>query len=56
MLGAKIVPALRVAAEKAPLCVVRHSFRITKLHSSRLDWHLSVTTEVNVKDKQTLAM
>jgi len=52
MLGAKIVLALRVVAEKAPLCVagmdagqerkqdarsfVRHSFRITKLHSSRL--------------------
>lgn len=50
MLGAKIVPALWLATEKGPLCVacmdagqerkqdaksfVRHSFRMTKLHSS----------------------
>ena len=34
----KVVPALRVVAPKAPLCVARRSFGITKLHSSRLDW------------------
>jgi hypothetical protein len=55
MLDAKIVPALRVAIKKAPLCVVRHSFRITKFHSSRLDWHLLlVATEAKIKDKQPL--
>jgi hypothetical protein len=40
MLGTKMIPALRVATEKAALFVVRHSFRITKFHPSRLDWHL----------------
>jgi len=35
--GAKIVPALRVVAEKAPLRVARCLFRITKRLSSRLD-------------------
>jgi len=37
--GAKIVPALRVVTEKAPLCVARHLFRTTKRRSSCLDWY-----------------
>jgi len=36
--GAKIVPALRVVTEKAPLCVSRRLFRITKRCSFCLDW------------------
>ena len=36
--GKKIVPALWVVTENAPLYVTRHLFRTTKLHSSRLDW------------------
>ena len=37
-LGEKTGPALRVEPEKAPYCVVRRSFGITKLLSSRLAW------------------
>ncbi len=36
-LGVKIAPALRVEVENFSLYVAHHSFRITKLHSSRLD-------------------
>ena len=36
--GKKIVPALWVVTENAPLYVTRHLFRTIKLHSSRLDW------------------
>jgi len=37
-LGGKTGPALRVEPEKAPYCVVRLSFGITKPLSSRLAW------------------
>ena len=37
--GEKIVPALRVVPEKAPLIVARRLFGMTKLRFSRLDWH-----------------
>ena len=37
-LGGKIAPALRVEPEKAPLCVARRSFGVTKCLSSCLDW------------------
>jgi len=37
-LKAKIVPALRVEPEKAPLGGARRLFGMTKLLSSRLDW------------------
>ena len=36
-LEAKMAPALRVVAKKALLRVARHSFGVTKPHSSRLD-------------------
>jgi hypothetical protein len=36
-LGAKMAPALRVEAKKAPLCVARRLFGMTKLLSSRRD-------------------
>lgn len=39
-LGAKLAPALRVVAKKAPLSVARRSFGVTKPLSSRLDWRL----------------
>jgi len=38
-LGRKIAPALWVVPEKAPYCVIRRSFGVTKLLSSRLAWH-----------------
>ena len=44
-LGSKIASALRVASENVPLSVARHLFGITKLLSSRLDWHFSDATE-----------
>ncbi len=34
-----MAPALRVVAKKPPLVVARRLFGMTKLHSSRLDWH-----------------
>tara|TARA_R110000787_G_scaffold50082_1_gene119680 strand:- start:1365 stop:1601 length:237 start_codon:yes stop_codon:yes gene_type:complete len=51
LLEANTVPALRVEAEKAPLHVARHLFRMTKLHSSRLCGAFSVTTEAAMKDQ-----
>ena len=33
-----MAPALRVEAKKAPLCVARRLFGMTKLLSSRRDW------------------
>ncbi len=35
-----MVPALRVVAKNVPLVVARRSFGMTKLRSSRLDWHI----------------
>jgi hypothetical protein len=35
-----MVPALRVVDKNVPLVVARRSFGMTKLRSSRLDWHI----------------
>ena len=47
-------PVLRVAPEKAPLCVSRHSFGTTKPRSSCLDWRFSDATVAKTKRQQAL--
>jgi len=55
--GGKMGPALRVASEKAPRCVARRLFGVTKLRSSRLDWRFfrrnseinETSTDPNIK-------
>jgi hypothetical protein len=53
-LGAKIVPALRVAAEKAPLCVARRLLEQLNRTPRALIDAFSVTTEAEMKEQQAL--
>ena len=41
-------PALRVVAKLAPLFVARRLFGVTKLLSSRLNWHLFSNNRINL--------